>query len=200
VSADLSDSSIIVTAPPGSYLVTAGVRNARGEPRVFCAETTIRPDSLSKHAVDLSIPFDEMDRRDLVQAPEPSLTGVTFVGPSGATVWLNDMIGSGRPVFLCAVQPGDERSERLLDALDGQRHALEAMNAAVIVAGRDGGHGFCGDPTGSLWDALGLETGTGLPVVILLSPDGSVVVCQRGASPHAIDLVMQSLRVFRLQD
>lgn len=196
VSADLTDTSILVNAPPGDYLVTAGIRNANGEPRVWCRAVALRQDSLLTLSADLSIPFAELKRRDLVESPEPTLGSVVLRDSLGAEVKLVGLIS--RPTLVVAVESGSELSERLMVAAKTREEELEAGGVRTIVVAHRGARGAAPwtDSDGSLWAALGLES-EGAPAVVVVSARGEIMLFKRRAGPHTLELALASLRAAR---
>ncbi|MCU0612111.1 MAG: transglutaminase-like domain-containing protein [Candidatus Eisenbacteria bacterium] len=189
----MTDTTFLVSAPPGRYLFSAGIRNARGEPRVWCTEASLSTDTTLVLTQDLSIPFGDLHRADLVQPPEPLIRGVLLRDTSGAVRAVDAIADSGRSILICAVEFGSERSERILAALNELRPDLEAAGPMLITvhSGSEPIEGAWADHEGSLWRALGIGSADAMPVVTLLSPVEGVMLHQRGASPTAIDLVIQ---------
>ncbi|MBN1425477.1 hypothetical protein JXA88_13065 [Candidatus Fermentibacteria bacterium] len=195
VFAEPTDTSILISAPPGEYLVTAGVRNARGEPRIWCREVTLSVDTLLTLTENLTIPFAEMDRRDLVESPAPVLESIVLRDSLGAEVTLDSFIRGGRPVLIVAVEPGSELSERLRPALVSSEAELEALGVVtMIVTSADTTRAtLWNDSRGALWAALELDRGRA-PAVVLISAGGEVLLFKRRAGPHTVELVVASLR------
>ncbi len=192
VTATETDSSVVLCAPAGRYLVTAGVRNSKGEPRAWCEEVTLRPEGPAVVVADLTIPFAEMDRGDLVRPPEPVLTDVLLRDPTGEPVRLDTLVGRGTPVLLCAIEPQEELGERLRLAVEARRIELETIGVRVIVGARDWRPGLWGD-AGGLWEALFPGSAPEPPAVVLIGPQGEIALCQRGVGPGVLEAVWAAL-------
>jgi hypothetical protein len=193
-----SDTSLALHVPPGDYLVTAGIRNARGEPRVWFQPVRIDSADIVVLRQGLDIPFDELARGDLVRGSLDSISVLTFTDSDGRPWAAADVLGAGHLV-LVLLDPRSEPSQRVAAGFDGVAGELAAAGAQLcVVAVGEEGAGLT-DPEGAVASALGMKqsadgTWKGLPLVLVLSNTGDLLMWRSAYDltlPHlALQLVL----------
>ena len=189
-----TDSTIVIRTVSGSYLVTAGIRNARGEPRIWRSTVEIYSDRETILDIAVDIPFEELRSDDLVQGRVPALEDVEVISGSGRTRDLLSFIGY-YPVLIALVADGAEPSERLLGELIDRQTALDEKGIRTIIIGSDSSSKqIYSDSGGNLAEGLGLVKNdrivkSRLPVVLLYDISGTLLLKREGYSSTLIDLI-----------
>ncbi len=193
-----TDTSLLLRVPPGDYLVTAGVRNATGEPRIWCRAATVTSGQTLVLRQALDIPFEELCRTDLVRGSVEDLSILTFEDPEGRAWAADDVLDAGTLVLVLL----DLRSESSKRVAAGFEDAMDELTAAgaqlhmVAVGQKDLD---LRDPEGAAATALGMKkaadgTWSGLPVVLVLSESGELLMWRSGYDltlPHlALQVVL----------
>ncbi len=195
-----TDSSMVVRTVPGTYLATVGIRNARGEPRVWAKEVRLQSGVSTRLVCALDIPFEELSEDDLVGGKSPELDEVVLYQRSGETVLLNDMIGKA-PLVLVLMESGAELSERLIEGLLAGEEECRAQGATLVIVGlsEEAGAAELIDKDRSLSRALGIEEknesrDSELPQVLVFASDGELLLRRSGYHTRLMDLIVYTIR------
>jgi hypothetical protein len=191
-----TDSTMTIRTVPGQYLLTAGVRNANGEPRIWFKEVELISDSIVGITQDLTVPFDRLRRADLVDGKEPVIETILLETPEGVSASLDSMI-RGQSAVLCVLQRGSEPSERLLkgvrEALASDRIGQSTVFLPICLMDCTVDD-WLTDHAGTLRSALGLppdnaEAVKMLPTVLVYAQDGSMLLRKSGYNSRIPELV-----------
>jgi hypothetical protein len=192
-----TDSSLVCHVPPGDYLFTAGVRNAVGEPRVWCQSVTL--DGASEVTVDqcLDIPFAELSRADLVRGALPNVSSLRFTDRLSEERTAEGVLSTG-PLVLALLDPSSEPSLRVAEGFSDVRENLESLGATLWLVTVGGDSQPLRDPEGAVAGSLGLtqrEDGSwsGLPLVLVLSEEGELLMRRSGYDLTLPQLALQCL-------
>ena len=189
-----TDSTIIIRTVSGTYLVTVGIRNARGEPRIWRSTVEIFPDRKTSLDVALDIPFSELRTDDLIRGNIPDLKNISISTTSAGVRELLSFVGQS-PVLFALVADGAEPSERFLNDLADHESDLDAIGLQTVIIGSDSSSvQRYTDSSGGFAGALQLLKNdriveSRLPVILLYDVSGALILKQEGYSSTYIDLV-----------
>ena len=184
----------------GVYVVQAGVRNARGDAYVQTVPVTVEPGDEIELTIALDVPLSETELVDLVQRRIDPLPQVDFSYASDTTAVPAFPSDLAPGEFACIVifDAGGEPSIRMVPLVADWARESETVLIGVGIGERDTAEAFWidtigestisrfyADPEGLIAGAFGHRANeegeyTGLPLVMLLSPNTEIVFLKEG--------------------
>jgi len=175
----------------GTYWLFGGLRNPRGEPRFVARCIDVAPGDTVRIDLDIGIPLDEWDERDLV-AREWDTSNEVSVTFDGATVDLRELAKDGAIVVVTL--SGHEASTRQLGAL--RETDWETLGLEFLPLRLSGVSGHAPEPGGATIerdvaaDAFGVVNPVrDLPLTVVLDSTGETLLWLRGMRLDTSDYV-----------
>jgi len=188
-----NDGTWTVSGPPGDYLFTAGVRDATGQPHIYCRTLTLAGDSPVELAAAMDIPFVDLPPAAWFDHPAPALltfraANCDYPGPL-----------AGRRHVLAVVAPDEEPSRRMIPLIGevvadwAQVDGCQPADISLLFSTtrpapelsaelRRLGLRLITDPDGVALIALSSDASADvhLPIVFLVSPSGQPLLLREG--------------------
>jgi len=180
---------------PGEYWLFGGTRNPRGEPRFVSRRLVLAPGDSTSLTMDVGIPLDEWEPRDLVTREWNRASGID-VGRDGETVSVDDVATGG--MLLVVSLTGHEASTRHLppfESIDWGESGVVFLPVRV-----DGLSDHPPEPGAATLDAEWLEESLGvespeseLPLTVLTDSSGKTLVWLEGMRPELAEHIRTML-------
>lgn len=199
------------TLPPGTWLVTAGVRSGGGDAYVFARVVNLRAGATVVVAASLDYPLAAVAPEDRLVRPlaqVPDLTGTDRAGVAHAL----RALAAGTRVCLIFFSDAEEPSRRMVPLLDGVRAGAAGAGVTFLgidltpagAAARPGatppGFPCIADPEGRVARAFGLAVdkdghAANLPSVLLLARGGRAVFWQEGYDLNVAAALLEAIEL-----